>query len=111
MMDAGRWEGEPLLEPRSLPSGPVRALAPPLKLAVPAHAHAFPKLMQRPVVCGHPVVPEVSFEHAAEPCVLGSHRLMPTLAHFFSQARKLRVPFLPRGTTLQLELASPACAG
>ncbi|MGK3961815.1 hypothetical protein WMF38_53015 [Sorangium sp. So ce118] len=111
MKDAGLREGEPLLESRSLSSVPVRALAPPLELAVPARAHTFPKLVQRPVIRGHPVVPEVPFEHAGEPCVLGLHGLMPTLAHLFAQARQLRIPLLPRGTTLQLELASPAYAG
>ena len=84
MMESRQRKREVLLELRELLPSPRCALAPPLKLAVPGRAHAFPELMQRSEVRGHPVVAVVPLQHACEPGALHSHRLMPTFAHLLT---------------------------
>ena len=81
MLDPGQREREAPIERRALRPGPPRALAPPLKLAVPPCANAFPELLQRARVRGHSVILVVPSEHAREPRVLNAHRLVPALAH------------------------------
>ena len=81
MVDPRRRKRKAPIELRSLRSGPFRALTPPLKLAVPSCADAFPELLQRARVRGHAVILVVPSEYAREPRVLSAHRLMPAFAH------------------------------
>ena len=81
MVDSRRRKRKAPIELLALHPGPLRALTPPLKLAVPSGADTFPEVLQRARVRGHSVILVVPSEHAREPRVLSAHRLVPAFAH------------------------------